>query len=242
MNKLFIGTSGWVYPHWENNFYPTSLSSKNKLKYYSQQFKTVEVNYSFYRLPSQKTFEDWAGLGVKDFIFALKANRFITHIKILKGVKTAWQTFWHRAQILGQNLGPILIQLPPNFVFNQENQKRLENFLHLINQEKGKFAFEFRHNSWLEKIPYKLLEKYNASWVIADSPNFPKAEILSADFVYLRFHGGKKLFSSNYTSKELEEWAKKIKKWLKTRDVYVYFNNDAQGFAPKNAKQLLKYF
>lgn len=263
--KIFIGTSGWVYPHWENIFYPEDLASKDKLKYFSQHFKTAEVNYSFYRLPKPSTYQNWYSQTPGDFLFALKASRFITHIKRLKDVKEPWKIFIKNALELKEKLGPVLFQFPPNFKSSDENIKKLEDFLKIINKplasqvtpkkdgrlfresvscnsnhnSKLRYAFEFRHKSWCQEKIYKLLKKYNAAWVIADSPSYPKVEALTADFVYVRMHGSKVLFSSKYTKKELKDLAEKIKKWLRqNKDVFVYFNNDAQGYALENAKTL----
>ena len=252
--KLFIGTSGWVYGHWEGIFYPEDLPSKDKLKYFSQHFKTAEINYSFYHLPRPTTYQNWYNQTPEDFLFAVKASRFITHIKRLSGVKEAWQQFIENALNLKEKLGPILFQFPPSFKATSENIKRLENFLQLICKKKQrdrprqnlhrsdlcKLAFEFRHKSWCCEKIYKLLKKYNAAWVIADSPSYPKAEAITCDFVYVRMHGSKVLFASKYTKKELSSLAQKIQKWLKTTDVYIYFNNDACGYAIENAKELLK--
>lgn len=259
--KIFIGTSGWVYPHWEEIFYPKELSSKDKLKYYSRYFKTVEINYSFYHLPSPNTYRSWYSQTPGDFLFAVKASRFITHIKRLKGVGPAWKVFIENALNLNpvrdngdrkkaqnkrisngvkEKLGPILFQFPPSFRATDENIKRLEEFLKIITDRKLRFAFEFRHESWCNGNVYNLLKKHNSTWVITDSPSFPRAEKITADFVYIRMHGSKALFSSKYSHKELKALAKKIKKWQKqNRDIFVYFNNDAQGFAIENAKTLL---
>ena len=239
--KLFIGTSGWVYSHWEGIFYPRDLSSKDKLKYFSKHFKTTEINYSFYHLPRQSTYQNWYSQTPENFLFAVKASKFITHIKRLKGVKKAWKQFLESALILKEKLGPILFQFPPSFRANKEEIKRLEDFLRLITKNKLYYAFEFRHKSWCDEKICQLLKKYNVAWVIADSPSYPKAEVVTADFVYLRMHGSKVLFSSNYTKKELKAISQKIKKWLKkNRDTFVYFNNDAYGYALKNAKMLEK--
>jgi len=245
--KLFIGTSGWVYGHWEGIFYPEDLPSKDKLRYFSQRFKTAEINYSFYHLPRPSTYQNWYNQTPEDFLFAVKASRFITHIKRLQGVKEAWKQFIENALYLKEKLGPILFQFPPSFSASQENIKRLEDFLKLITKNleprsyKLRYAFEFRHKSWCEEKIYKLLKKYNVAWVIADSPSYPKAEEVTADFVYIRMHGSQILFGSKYTDKELKDLAQKIKKWLKTADVYVYFNNDFHGYAIENAKKLLKF-
>ncbi|MCD6528484.1 DUF72 domain-containing protein [bacterium] len=245
--KIFIGTSGWIYSHWEGIFYPKHLPSKDKLKYFSQYFKSTEINYSFYHLPRPVTYQNWYNQTPEDFIFAVKASRFITHIKRLKGVKNAWKTFLENALGLKEKLGPILFQFPPSFKNTPENLNRLENFLRYINSWSKKptitgflrFSFEFRHKSWCQENTYDLLKKYNAAWVIADSPRYPKAEVITSDFVYIRMHGSKVMFSSNYTKKELEDLTQKIKKWRKKKlDVYCYFNNDAQGYAVKNAKTL----
>lgn len=243
MNKLYIGTSGWVYSHWEGIFYPESLSSKDKLKYFAQNFKTAEINYSFYHLPRPGTYQNWYNQTPADFVFAVKASRFITHIKRLEGVKEAWKVFLKNTLNLKEKLGPILFQFPPSFKVTNENLRRLEEFLKFIcltsKVKKLRFALEFRHKSWFNEKIYKILEKYNAGWVIADSARYPKAEVITADFVYLRMHGPGAMFASKYSDEELEMLAKKIKKWSKKRDVYCYFNNDFHGYAIENAKELL---
>jgi len=248
MAKLYIGTSGWVYSHWTGVFYPENLSSKDKLKYFSQYFKTAEINYSFYHLPRPTTYQNWYNQTPKDFVFAVKASRFITHIKRLFGIKKAWQQFIENALSLKEKLGLILFQFPSSFKATDENINRLEKFLKLICADslairadsRLRFALELRHKSWCDEKIYKLLKKHNASWVIADSPYYPKAEVITADFVYIRMHGSKVLFASKYTDKELKELAQKIKKWLKQNlDVYCYFNNDFYGYAIENAKTLL---
>ncbi len=245
--KLFIGTSGWVYGHWEGIFYPEDLPSKTKLKYFSQHFKTAEINYSFYRLPQPSTYQNWYKQTPEDFLFAVKASRFITHVKRLSGVKEAWENFIENALNLKEKLGPILFQFPPSFRATEENIKSLTEFLKLLSLDRGRasislrFAFEFRHKSWCDEKIYELFKKYNVAWVIANSPSYPKAEKVTADFIYLRMHGSKVLFSSNYTKKELEVLSQKIKKWLsQKKDIFVYFNNDAYGYAIENAKELLK--
>ena len=247
MKKLHIGTSGWVYSHWEGVFYPKDLPPKDKLKYFSQHFKTTEINYSFYHLPRPSTYQNWYKQVPEDFLFAIKASRFITHIKRLNGVKEAWKQFLENALYLKEKLGPILFQFPPSFKATGEGIKRLTKFLKLLSLDRDrvsielKCAFEFRHKSWCDEKIYKLLKKYNVAWVIADSPNYPKAEEVTADFAYIRMHGSKVLFSSKYTKKELSSLSQKIKKWLKQGlDVYCYFNNDAYGYAIENAKELLK--
>lgn len=245
--KLYIGTSGWVYGHWDEIFYPEDLPSKDKLRYFSRYFKTTEINYSFYHLPRPSAYQNWYNQTSGDFIFSVKASRFITHIKRLKNIHEAWKTFLENALNLKEKLGPILFQFPPNFKATKENIKRLENFLEirpliLSRSNLCRLAFEFRHKSWCEERIYNLLKKYNAAWVIADSSSYPKTEVVTANFVYVRMHGSKILFGSKYTKKELNSLAQKIKKWLKNCDVYCYFNNDAYGYAIENVKELLKLF
>ena len=238
---LYIGTSGWDYPHWEKVFYPPGLSSKDKLKYFSRHFEAVEINYSFYRLPKPAVYQNWHQQTSKEFLFALKVSRFITHIKRLKGVKTAWKTFVKNALNLEKKLGPVLFQFPSNFKATAENVKRLKEFLFICKSKKLRLAFEFRNESWCRDRIYEVLRKHNAAWVIADSPSYPKIEEVTADFVYLRMHGSRVLFSSRYTKKELENLAQKIKKWQKQKkDVFIFFNNDACGYAVKNAQTLVK--
>ena len=162
--KIFIGTSGWVYSHWEGIFYPENLPSKDKLKYFSKYFKTTEINYSFYHLPRSSTYQRWYLETPNDFIFAVKASRFITHIKRLKGVKKAWEVFLKNSLNLKEKLGPFLFQFPPSFKATEENIKRLEEFLKLTCL-KWKFkhlrlAFEFRHQSWCDEKIYQLFVNY----------------------------------------------------------------------------------
>lgn len=244
--KIYIGTSGWVYSHWEEIFYPQGLKGKEKLEYFSKHFKTTEINYSFYHLPRPKTYQNWYFETPKDFLFSVKASRFITHIKRLKEVEEIWKNFLGNALYLKEKLGPILFQFPPSFKKDQENLKRLKNFLKTIWKDKRKhknlsFAFEFRHETWCNERIYQLLKKYGIAWVIADSPYWPKAEEITSDFVYVRMHGSKILFASKYTNRELKDLAEKIKKWKRRKlRVFVYFNNDAYGFAIENAKRLLE--
>ena len=241
MAKIFVGTSGYIYSHWENGvFYPTSWPKSKKLEYYCQHFKTVELNSTFYRLPVEKTFESWYKRTPKNFIFALKGWRFITHIKKMKDCQNLWKTFLERALILKEKLGPVLFQTSPSL---KADFQVLENFCQMLQKTSPKnlrFAFEFRNETWCQNQTYQILKKYNFAWTIVDSPSFPKVFKITSDFVYLRMHGSKILFASKYTKKELKDLAKRIKEWQKQNlNVFVYFNNDAQGYAIENAKQLL---
>lgn len=242
MSKIFIGTSGYIYSHWEKDvFYPKNLPKSKKLEYYCQHFLTVELNSTFYRLPGEKTFESWYKRTPDNFIFAVKVSRFITHIKKLVNCKDSWKIFLDRVLILKEKLGPLLFQFPSFF---KKDTRRLKEFIEMIFEnpkQRLRFAFEFRHESWCSKEVYQILQKFNCSWVIADSPYWPKVFKVTADFVYIRMHGSKILFASEYSKKELRNLAQKIKQWQKKNlDVYVYFNNDAHGFAIKNAKELME--
>ncbi len=250
--KLLIGTSGWAYNHWKKIFYPEDLPSKDKLKYFSKYFKTTEINYSFYHLPSRETFQKWYQETPADFVFSVKASRFITHIKRLKDVEKPWKIFFKNALNLKEKLGPILFQFPPNFKCNTENLARIKEFLIFaakfkmqnLRNIKSLLAIEVRNSSFENDRFFSLLKKYNTALVISNSPTWKEIEKPElTNFIYIRMHGSKTLFSSNYTKKELNSLAEKIKKYLKQNlDVYVYFNNDAYGFALENAKELLKLY
>jgi len=246
MSKLFIGTSGWNYPHWQGIFYPQELSQSKWLEYYTQFFNAVELNVTFYRLVQQKTFQNWYKRTPKDFYFVAKGSRFISHIKKLKGVKESFDIFFDNAKELKEKLAAILWQFPPSFsrqsfdirrdpaTAGKKDLKRLEVFLKLLQKTKIRQVFEFRNDSWFDKEIYTLLKKYNACLCIAHSNRFPCVKEVTADFLYLRFHGGESLYSSNYSDKELKEWVDFAKE-RKNKDIFTFFNNDAYGYAVKNA-------
>jgi len=243
--NIYIGTSGWIYSDWEKIFYSPNLSSLEKLKYYSKHFSTVEINYSFYHSPKINTFENWGKAVPENFLFAVKVNRFITHIKRLKGIELAWKNFLGNAMALKEKLGPLLFQFPPSFHADSENLERVKGFLQYqaeLKVRNVRLAFEFRHKTWCNEETYSLLKRYNVAWVIADSSRYPKAVAVTADFIYLRMHGPKELFSSKYAEHEMKTLANKIKEWLSQQhDIYVYFNNDFHGFAVENAKELFSF-
>jgi uncharacterized protein YecE (DUF72 family) len=236
MGKVFIGTSGFSYPHWRGVFYPENLPPKGWFSYYVKNFNTVELNVSFYRLPLKEVFENWRKKAGGDFVFAIKGWRMISHIKKLKNCQEEIEKFLGALGGLGR-LGKniILWQLPPSLGFDRG---RLGNFLAILPKD-WRYAFEFRHQSWGRKETWEILRKHQSAVVFQDYPEWPIFEEVTASFVYLRFHGKESLYSSCYTEKELKSWAEKIKKWQKQGlDVYAYFNNDALGYAIKNAKAL----
>lgn len=241
MARLLVGTSGWTYASWRGPFYPRSLPSRLYLEFYAKEFSTTEVNYSFYHLPRPSTYEKWASQVPDHFVFALKASRFITHVKRLVDVEEAWATFVQNALVLGPHLGPILLQFPPSF---RCNRRTLTGFLRVAQRAAPashplRLTFEFRHDSWFGEEIYALLRQHDAALCIADSPGYPRHDRVTADFVYVRFHGRTELFASEYTEQELTEEATRIRRYLRDGlDVYVYFNNDALGHAVQNAKAL----
>jgi uncharacterized protein YecE (DUF72 family) len=233
--KYYIGTSGWVYPHWRDVFYPPKLPQSKWLEFYTRYFSTVELNNSFYRLPSEQVFSNWRATSPEGFRYAVKVSRFITHIKRLKDVAEPIETFLQRARHLNEKLGPLLYQLPPNM---HRNDERLENFLPLL--PKGlRHVIEFRHHSWLDEEVFDILRRHNIGFCVFDMPGLPCPLLATADFAYIRFHGSTGLYFSCYSDEELEEWARSISVLANYLDtVYIYFNNDAEGFAIKNAQTM----
>jgi uncharacterized protein YecE (DUF72 family) len=240
MGKLFIGTSGYSYQHWKGIFYPSDLPQARWLEFYCEHFDTVELNVTFYRLPKQQVFASWFQRTPPDFCFAAKGSRFITHIKKLKDCGQPLQVFKENAASLGEKLAVILWQLPPNLQYNGE---RLEEFCQLLNAEypEKRHTFEFRHESWLNEECFDILKAHGFALCIPVAPELPCQEQMTAPFSYIRFHGGTSRKDSSYTDNELQQWSAKIKQWLKQRDVYAYFNNDAHAFAIANAKKLKEY-
>lgn len=241
--ELRVGTSGWNYGDWRGIFYPAELAGAEYLGWYSRHFDTAELNYSFYRLPRPSTYEKWAAETPEGFVLALKVSRFITHIRRLEGTEDAWQRFLENARALGGKLGPLLLQLPPSF---KADAGRLERFLAAARRGKeegaARLAFEFRHSSWFEPGILELLQRLDVALVIAQSERYPQAPLTpTASFVYLRFHGPGRLFSSEYTDEQLAEWAGRIHAWrAQGRAVFAYFNNDFHGYAVSNARTLLR--
>ncbi|MBI4301687.1 MAG: DUF72 domain-containing protein [Chloroflexi bacterium] len=237
--RYLVGTSGWHYDHWRSRFYPKDIAKTQWLDYYAQFFSTVELNNSFYRLPSEKAFTSWREESPPNFVFAVKVSRLITHLKKLRNVAEALSNFWERARLLGDKLGPLLYQLPPNM---HRNDKVLEEFLAILPPSHA-HVFEFRHSSWFDPEVFRILNCYGAGFCVMDMVGITCPLVVTADFGYVRFHGASGLYWGCYSDEELQEWAKKIASLgqdLKT--VYIYFNNDAEAYAVKNAitlRQLL---
>jgi len=236
--EIYAGTSGYSYPHWLNGvFYPEGWPKNKLLEYYCQKFNSVELNVTFYRLPNQKVFKNWYRRVPEKFRFALKGSRFITHIKRLKDINISIDIFFENASCLKEKLSCVLWQFPASFKYDLE---RLSEFISLLKKNKTaqgtRQALEFREKSWFSEPVFSLLEENNISLCIADSQKWPSPEKAVSDFIYLRFHGGKELYSSNYSQPKLEAWAEKIEPLLKDKKaLFAFFNNDASGFAVNNA-------
>lgn len=235
--EIRIGTSGWHYRHWLGTFYPAGLKSTEMFAYYRRFFDTVELNNSFYRLPTPEAFRAWRDSAPAGFSFAVKGSRFLTHNKKLKEPEQALQNLLPRAEILGEKLGPILFQLPPRWKVNVE---RLEYFLQALPRCQ-RYAFEFREATWHVQSVYDTLRRHHAAYCIHELAGFHTPIVLTADFTYVRLHGPGGKYQGCYSEEKLRQWATQIKQWRsQLRAVYVYFDNDDSGYAPRNALALKK--
>ncbi|MDX5421978.1 MAG: DUF72 domain-containing protein [Hymenobacteraceae bacterium] len=233
--KIHIGTSGWHYKHWMGTFYPTGVKPRGFTAYYTRFFSSVEINNSFYRLPSAGTFGSWRTSVPDDFIFAVKANRFITHMKKLKEPQESLDRFFTNVNALEEKLGPVLFQLPPGWKVNTE---RLSNFLSLL-PPSYRYTFEFRHPSWYSQEVLQLLRKHNAAFCIYELAGHMSPLELTADFVYVRLHGPEGRYAGSYSESALAWWARQCLAWqAQGLEVYAYFDNDQLGYAAFNARRL----
>ena len=240
-SHYWVGTSGWVYKHWRDRFYPPDLPASKWFDFYCHQFATVEVNNSFYRLPSEDTFRKWRKAAPKGFQFAVKASRFITHVKRLKDCREPLDTFLGRARLLSEALGPVLYQLPPNFHCKPENVDRLTEFLSLLPHDM-RHVFEFRHDSWFNDDVFSLLRVYNAGFCAFHMAGWETPLEATTDFAYLRFHGSDSLYGGSYSEGDLAIWAGRLRDLPEdVREVFVYFNNDTEAHAVANAKTLVEF-
>ena len=231
----WIGTSGWVYAHWRDVFYPVGLRESKWLAFYAQHFPTVELNNSFYRLPSEQAFARWATEAPAGFRFAVKASRYLTHMKKLRDPQEPLHRFLGRARLLGDRLGPILYQLPPNWRCNLE---RLRAFLACLPSDLT-HVLEFRDPSWMCTEVFSLLEESGTSFCVTSLPGLTCPVRATSQVVYIRMHGAQTLYASCYSDTELRWWAGQIAGALAGgHEVYVYFNNDAFGYAVQNARRL----
>jgi uncharacterized protein YecE (DUF72 family) len=233
--EVWIGTSGYVYRHWRKAvFYPRGLPAREELGYYASRFRTVELNNPFYRLPTPEMFDRWRESTPAGFQFSVKASRYITHIKRLRDVGDELARFLERAERLGPKLGPILFQLPPT---QQLEPSRLSDFLSLLSSGR-RWVIEFRHPSWHTREVYQLLTNHGVALCIPVGGGLRPDRITTASFTYLRMHRGQEP-GGGFTEEELGSWAGQIRALRQVgKEVFVYFNNDWEGYAVRDALRL----
>lgn len=235
MGKLLIGTSGWSYDHWKGVFYPDNIPRSRWFSHYVNNFSTVEINYSFYRLPAASTIEKWRTETPRGFTFAMKASRYLTHVKKLNVGKENVAAFIERVRGLNEKLGPILYQLPPQ---QKKDLRKLESFIRLL-PGGMRHAVEFRDDSWIAEETFSLLSEHGICYCIVSAPRLQCERRVTAPFVYIRMHGTENWYRSSYSDGELGGWAGYICGILRDGlDVYIYFNNDHRAYAVRNAKTL----
>ena len=235
--SAFIGTSGWHYDHWRDVFYPPDLRPKDYLAFYARHFSTVEVNNTFYQLPTAGTVRNWAMTTPAGFSFALKASQYITHRKRLRDPATTLGCFMEIASLLGEKLGPFLFQLPPRF---KVDLPRLEAFLDTL-PKNSLYAFEFRDHSWFVPEVRDALIRHNAAFCLYDQAGLVTPVWITAPFVYVRLHGPGEMCQGRYSEEMLRPYAARILEWANEgRQIFCYFNNDPRGNAVENARMLIE--
>jgi uncharacterized protein YecE (DUF72 family) len=236
MEPVRIGCSGWMYDDWRGRLYREGLGKKRWLERYAEVFDTVEVNSTFYRLASRDAVADWVARTPADFVFAVKASRYLTHYRRLTDLDRGVRRFYERIEPMVDSgkLGPVLWQLPENF---HRDDERLGTALASL--PAGRHCFEFRHPSWFDPTVYDLLRRHEVALVIGDHPQRPfQAHELTAHWTFIRFHYGSRGRNGNYSETELEEWRRRIAEWRSRAEVFAYFNNDWNGYAVENARWL----
>jgi len=239
--KYHIGTSGWQYNHWKKRFYPEDVPKKKWLEFYAKEFDSVEVNGTFYGPIKKKTFKKWYKSVPYDFKFTLKGSRWITHMKKLSGVKKAVDKFYERARPLKHKLGCVLWQLPPIL---KKDIERLDDFCRVLDNRKNN-VIEFRDKSWFDNEVYDVLKDKGVGFCVLSASGLPDIMKITSDILYVRFHGKGRWYSSLYSEKEMDRWAKNINTKIgnikiRVKNIYCYFNNDSNAYAVKNAKMLRK--
>lgn len=233
--QLRIGTSGYQYKHWTERFYPADLRQKDWFGYYADHFDTVEINNTFYNLPGPETFDHWRETAPENFEYSLKFSRYGSHIKRMKDPDRTIPVFLQAAERLGSRLGPILVQLPPNW---HRDPSRLDHFLAEA-PDRHRWAVEVRDPDWLHDDVFEVLRSHQAALCIHDMIEDHPREI-TADWLYLRFHG--EHYTGSYSNQYLTAEADRISHSLKEGlDVYAYFNNDEEAHAVYNAQTLTRY-
>jgi uncharacterized protein YecE (DUF72 family) len=238
MHESRVGCSGWSYAHWRGVVYPEGLPQRRWLEHYVTLFDTVEINATFYRLPRRATVAGWAEETPSEFLFAVKASRYLTHVRRLRDPGAGIERFYACIEPLSasKKLGPVLWQLPATF---HRDDDRLAKALDEL--PPGRHGFEFRHASWFAPDVYALLREHGAALVIGDHPARPfQAHELTADWTYVRFHHGRRGRRGNYSERELDAWARRLRSWGREADVFAFFNNDREGFAVRNGRSLAR--
>ena len=236
MKEVRVGCSGWMYDDWRGRVYPEREPKRRWLELYAGRFDTVEVNSTFYRLARRDAVAAWVEQTPPGFLFAVKASRYLTHIKRLAGIREGIARFYDPIQPLVQSgrLGPVLWQLPENF---HRDDGRLHGWLYLL--PPGRHTIEFRHQSWFVPEVMDALRSRNVALTIGDHPSRRfQSHDMTVDWTFVRFHYGARGRNGNYSATEIAEWADRIRRWARRREVYAYFNNDWRGFAPANARLL----
>lgn len=234
MSKLYLGTSGWSYENWRGDFYPRGTGKSDMLDFYVTHFDSVEINATFYRLPFENMVKGWNNRVPEHFRYSVKGSRQITHYNKLSDVEEYLGRFLDRIAGLGPHLGSVFWQLPPSF---KKDRVRLEQFLELLPTDL-RFAVEFRDTSWLDDDIYRLLEEHNIAPVWVSSGKMPDDCTVTADFIYIRFHGLEGGYTYAYSKRDLEPWAKLIARHLdEGKDAHLYFNNTG-GNAPESARMM----
>jgi uncharacterized protein YecE (DUF72 family) len=234
---IYIGTSGWSYKSWAKSFYPPDLPVSRQLQFYTTRFPTVEINRTFYRLPTEETFENWYREASPGFVYSIKGSRAVTHFKRLRPGAKSLSLLLNRSRSLGEHRGPVLWQLPQTL---KKDLERLTGFLRSLNR-KTRHAIEFRDPSWIDKEVFKVLRRYRVTNVALSSPAMPMCLEITGDFVYVRFHGLRGGAAHNYTDRELRPWARFLRTCAAEGITgFAYFNNDMNTRAPFNALRLME--
>lgn len=233
--KIHVGTSGWHYKHWLGTWYPEGTKASEQFAYYRERFDTVEINNSFYKLPSPETFAAWRNAAPPGFLYAVKASRYITHMRKLLEPEQSFDKFWTHVAALKEKLGPILFQLPPLWKVNTE---RLATFLDALPPTQ-RYAFEFRNPTWYHDEVYALLSEHDCAFCIYELAGHLSPPQVTSSFVYVRLHGPGAKYSGSYTDRQLQSWTDKSFEHARAgKDVFVYFDNDELGYAAFNAQRM----
>jgi uncharacterized protein YecE (DUF72 family) len=230
--EVIVGTSGWQYRDWKGRLYPKDLPQREWLTYFSERFPVVEINNTFYMLPKEETFTRWREVSAERFLFVVKANRYLTHIRRLRDCEEPLQRFWSHCLRLGPKLGPVLFQLPPNFGADLD---RLRDFLRIL-PNGIRAAFEFRHRSWETDQVTEALDRAGCALVLADRPGARLSRTVTGGWSYVRFHQGRRT-GPFYPRAKLRRWAERLA-GMESSQTYVFFNNDPQGAAVRDAVTL----